>query len=349
MKTSYVSTAAMSQALRYSMLRSQSDLVTAQKEAGTGKLADTGLALGARTSQLVNFNRDLDRLNGIVDSNALVSSRLSSTQKALGQLSSTAQDFLSTLTGSASGDAVSTVTLASAKATLEALTSILNTSLNGEHLFAGINTDVKPLNSYTDPGSTAKASFDAAFLSNFGFSQSDPAAANITAAQMDSFLTNVVEPQFLGSGWQANWSNATDQKIVSRIALNESTQTSVSANNDGVRRLTMAAATISGLFSGNLSAAAKDTLVTRAVSMVGTSISDLANLQSETGIVEKRVSDASERIQMQANLFEKHISDTEGVDPYEAATRVSDLLSQIETSYALTARIQQISLLRFLS
>jgi flagellar hook-associated protein 3 FlgL len=39
---------------------------------------------------------------------------------------------------------------------------------------------------------------------------------------------------------------------------------------------------------------------------------------------------------------------TEGVDPYEAASRVQDLLSHIETSYALTARIQQLSLLRFL-
>ena len=39
----------------------------------------------------------------------------------------------------------------------------------------------------------------------------------------------------------------------------------------------------------------------------------------------------------------------EGVDPYEAATRVSALVSQIETSYALTSRIQQLSLLKFMS
>ena len=78
---------------------------SAQKEVATGKLADTGLALGARTAQVVNFARDLERLNGIVDSNALVSSRLSATQEALGQLSAAAQDFLSTLTASASGDA----------------------------------------------------------------------------------------------------------------------------------------------------------------------------------------------------------------------------------------------------
>ena len=93
MKASFVSTSAVSQALRYSLQRTQSTLVSAQKEAQTGKVADTGLALGATTGRVVSFARDLERLNGIVDSNALVSSRLASTQMALGKLSDAAQDL----------------------------------------------------------------------------------------------------------------------------------------------------------------------------------------------------------------------------------------------------------------
>ena len=57
MKASFVSSSAISQALRYSMLRTQNDLVQAQKEAATGKLADSGLVLGARTAQAVSFAR----------------------------------------------------------------------------------------------------------------------------------------------------------------------------------------------------------------------------------------------------------------------------------------------------
>ena len=57
------------------MLRAQSELTKAQKEVSTGRVADVGLALGARTGQSVSFERDLDRLKGIVDSNALVSAR----------------------------------------------------------------------------------------------------------------------------------------------------------------------------------------------------------------------------------------------------------------------------------
>lgn len=349
MKVPGLASSTISQALRHSMLRSQGELVKAQKEVATGKYADIGLALGARSSQAVSFARDLERLNGIVDSNALVSSRLSSTQEALKQLSAAAQDFLSTLTASASGDAAGAVTLESARGMLESLTSILNTSVNGEHLFAGINTDVKPINGFSDPGSPGKAAFDAAFLAHFGFAQNDAAAANITAAEMDAFLTAAVEPQFLGTGWQANWSNATDQRIASRIALNETTETSVGANHEGMRQLAMAAATIVDLFSSNVSTAGKQALIDRAISLVGEAVGDLAGLQSATGVIQKRVADASNRIGMQVDLFERHLLDLEGVDPYEASTRVADLLSHIETSYALTARIQQLSLLRFLS
>ena len=347
MKTSFVSSLSVSQAMRYSTMRTQGDLVKAQKELDTGKVFDSGLALGARTAQTITFARDLERLNGIVDSNGLVSARLTATQEALTHITSAAQEFLGVLTASVSGDAAPSVTRDSGRAALDTLTSILNTPINGEYIFAGINTDVRPFEGFA-AGSPAKTAFDAAFQTHFGFSQNDAAAANITTAQMDTFIAAALEPQFLGAGWQANWSNATDQSITSRIALNETTQTSVSGNDDGIRKLAMAAAAISDLFGSNLSVAGKQALVNRTVGLVGEAISSVAELQSQTGVVEQRVSAASERMKMQADLFERSIIETEGVDPYEAANRVKELLSHIETSYALTARIQQLSLLRFL-
>jgi len=38
----------------------------------------------------------------------------------------------------------------------------------------------------------------------------------------------------------------------------------------------------------------------------------------------------------------------EGVDPYEASTRMNSLLAQVEASYTLTSRIQQMSLMNYL-
>jgi flagellar hook-associated protein 3 FlgL len=349
MKSTFVSTAAISQAMRHHLVRAQSELTKAQTEASTGRHADLGLALGSATGQSVSFERDLERLKGIVDTNGLATERLSSTQDALTQISTAAQGFLSTLTTSVSGDASSSLTLTEARAMLGSLTSVLNSSYNGEHLFAGINTDVEPVNDFTDPASPNKAAFDAGFLSFFGFTQNAPAAANITAAQMDSFMTTVVEPQFLGAGWQGTWSNATNQGIESRIALNETVETSVSANDGGLRKLAMAAASIAALFDSNVGKDARTALLTRMVGLVGEAIADVGNLRSKTGVAENRVKNASERLSMQVDLFEKNIQRLQGVDPYEASTRVSSLLTQIETSYALTARIQQLSLVKYLT
>ncbi|TIS94929.1 MAG: flagellar hook-associated family protein [Mesorhizobium sp.] len=344
----FVSSAALTNAMRYQQMRMQADLVKATKESSTGKVADVGLALGGRTAQSVTFSRDLDRLNVIVDSNGLVAARLSSTQTSLGQLSNVAQTFLSSLTTASSGDNSDSLTQSTGQTTIQQLTSILNTSVNGEYLFAGTNTDVKPINDFTAAGSPAKAAFDASFVAKFGFTPAD-LAANITAAQMDDFITNYVTPQFLGAGWQTNMSNATDQQIVSRIALNETTETSTGANNDGIRKLAMAAAMVSSLMSTNISQAAKDSIIDHSQKLVGEALSGIAQDQSQTGIVQKRVSDASDRMKTQIDLFERHILDLEAVDPAEAATRVADLTQHIETSFALTARLQQLSLLNYLT
>ena len=51
---------------------------------------------------------------------------------------------------------------------------------------------------------------------------------------------------------------------------------------------------------------------------------------------------------IQIDIMTNHIGVLEGVDPYEASTRVSALLTQVETAYAMTARIQKLSLLKYL-
>jgi flagellar hook-associated protein 3 FlgL len=73
MKVSFVSSQAISHALRYQMLRMQADLIKAEKEALSGRVADVGLALGARTGLSVSMNREIERLEGLADSNQLAS------------------------------------------------------------------------------------------------------------------------------------------------------------------------------------------------------------------------------------------------------------------------------------
>ena len=347
MKAFFVSSSAVSEALRYSVMRSQAALVKAQKEATTGFVADSGLALGARTSQTVSFARELERMKAIVDTNAVVASRLTATQEALNQISDLAQSFMSTLTTNLAGSTTSRVSVEEANRTLSTLTSVLNTNLNGEYLFAGVNTDRKPIASY-EAGSAPKTAYDLAFQQYLTDTSATAADPFPTPAAMDQFIADYMDNLFMGAGWD-EWSSASDQRISSRIALNEKTETSVTANNDGIRKLLMASTIVAETLSGDMDDAVRGRLIESAMGMIGESLADLTQLRADLGITQKRVTQASERLEAQADIFERHLLKMEGVDPYEAATRASDLLGDLETSYALTARIQQLSLLKFIS
>jgi flagellar hook-associated protein 3 FlgL len=66
------------------------------------------------------------------------------------------------------------------------------------------------------------------------------------------------------------------------------------------------------------------------------------------GVSEGRVTKANEALQAQKDVVATYIGELEGVDPYEASVQMNTLLTQMEASYALTARIQQMTLLNYL-
>jgi flagellar hook-associated protein 3 FlgL len=51
---------------------------------------------------------------------------------------------------------------------------------------------------------------------------------------------------------------------------------------------------------------------------------------------------------IQVDILATQVVALESIDPNEAATRVTQLLTQVETSYALTARIMGLSILNYL-
>jgi flagellar hook-associated protein 3 FlgL len=71
-------------------------------------------------------------------------------------------------------------------------------------------------------------------------------------------------------------------------------------------------------------------------------------MQTEVGIMQSRTKTASTDLQAQKDLLAKSLSQVTGVDQYEVATRVNQLTTQLQTSYSLTSRMQQLSLLQYL-
>ncbi|KAB2943265.1 MAG: flagellar hook-associated family protein [Hyphomicrobium sp.] len=349
MKTTFISTSAISAATRSSLMKVQQELAEAEKEMTTSRLADVGKSLGFRTSQAISLRQEHSRLTTIIETNTTVSTRLKATQSTLQNLVDNAQDFVGQLLGSRIGGANALGVQTEAESRLEGFLDTVNTSFGDGYLFAGVNSDVKPITEYFGtPAPASRQGVANAFLADFGITQSDPAVQNISAADMQTFLDTTFADLFNDPSWSADWSSASSQNMRNRISTSELIETSTNANEAAFRKLAKAYTMVADLGVENLSQPAFEAVVDQAIRDVNEAIQDLSELQSKLGVAQQRVSDASERMSLQLDIMTTQVNSLEAVDPNEAATRVSALLTQIETSYALTARIMGLSILDYL-
>src|SRR5690606_28460099 len=228
-------------------------------------------------------------------------------------------------------------------------TAAANTSFSGEYLFAGINSDVMPLKNYlsTAPVSDAKASFDAAFLAHFGFTQADPAVSTITPANMEAFIDGL-EARFDGPDWQSDWSNASSQNMQSRISPSETVQSSTNTNAPGMRKLALGLMIGYELLTLDVSEDTRKTVSDASIDRVSQGITGVDAERSRLGVSQARVKEATTSLSAQVAILTNSIQNLESVDTYEAATRVTTLKSQLSLAYTLTSQIQNLSLLNYL-
>ena len=344
MKATFVSTYGVSNSSRLAIMKMQSELATRTKELGSGRWADVGLQLGNQTGRTVSLRQDFLRLESIVDTNGLVESRLDASQATLDGVRAMAEDFVKTMLAIRDGDTGPAIAMTEGKNNLEALIASLNISLDGQHLFAGINSDARPINDYFAPGSAAKTAVDAAFAAEFGAT----ALEDITPAQMEAFLDGNFAALFDPAAWVPTWSSASDQNVRSRISTSELIETSANANEAALRQLTMAYTMVAEFGSTELSQSTYQTLIEKAAVMVSDAVQGIVVVQARLGTSQERVTNATDRMGVQLNILNTHINEMELVDPYETQVRITTLETQLDMALAMTARAQRISLLNYM-
>lgn len=346
----FISTASLSSETKASIARIQQRLVDAQTELATGRHADVGVTLGAQTGVSVSLRQDIAQIQSIKDTNSLVLTRMEGSQAALNTLATTSQTFLNALTPAQSAGSISDTLVEQAKAAMQSLQDQLNTSLDGQYLFAGINSDVKPLDDYygTPPSAAAQAVKDA-FVAKFGMSPDDPNVSSISATDMQDFLNNEFSGLFSDANWSADWSGASDKAVNSRISRTETANTSVTANDSSFRQLAQAFTMISGLGFQNLNSAAKQVVMQQATQLVSNGMGSLTKVQSFLGVTQQRVSDANDQIDTQIDFLNKSVDGLESVDTATITTQISDLSTALEAAYAVTNRLSNLSIMDYLT
>lgn len=140
-----VSTASMFQAVAYNIQNEQQQLSVASTQAGSQVIGDNLQAYGSQAEQLVATDSLQSQVTGYITNNTLLSEKLSVQSQALQQVSDAAQ---SAVTGI--GDAIAnndpTGLATTLQGALSSAASALNTSYNGQYLFAGNATNTQPFN-----------------------------------------------------------------------------------------------------------------------------------------------------------------------------------------------------------
>lgn len=347
MKVGFVSTYAMNATIRMQTMRTQSDLATAQIELATEKKANIGRHLGPMTSQLVSVENQIQLIERIQVTTSFVVNRMSMMQTSMTSMVNSGQDFVGQLTTEINGSMDSQLLYRIADSALKQLTSTMNTSFKGEYVFSGINTDVMSLNEY-ETGSPAQTAVAAAFVTEFGFAPGDPLAVNISSAALEAFIDGPFEDLFDDTNWPALWSGSSERGMRSKISPMELAENPTTAQGTAFRQITSSIILMKEFAFGNFNNDAQGMLAERSLETMAVGINGLASEQSKVGTIERRIDEASDRMDYQKIVLNDQVNAFQGIDVYEIANRLTDLSLSLEASYRATAKLQQLSLMNFI-
>lgn len=339
MKTTSISSLAISQSMQSTVSSAMTEITKLQDEAVTGTFSDVGLELGTRTSTSLDYSRESSRLKSVIAANSFAETRMEGSQLALTNISDAGQTLLDALTALSGNSDVNSLKVSadSAMSVLENFVSYANTAVNGEYLFSGTATDVQTF----DDDFIARVTTD--FNDAFTAFRGGTAAKDVTAAQMTQFLSDY-ETSF---NWGL-WNNASDTVMTTRISSSETVATSTSANSEGFKNLVLASVLASQLTNAGLGSGALSVVSQKATQYAGSAISGVTAQQSALGLSQERIDKANTYMSNQITIIDTQLTGLVGVDTEEASVRLSTLLNQVETSYTITSRILGMSLADYL-
>lgn len=347
MKAIFPSSLAQAETMRLTLQKGRTALDKAQIEVGSGRHADIGLALGSRVAEVIDKRALMLEIEAIQQSNTVVRTRVEDSQSTLSALGDLANGLFSTITAARQAGADRSVLLQEAHSGMAQLLSLTGTASAGVHLFSGANVDVSPLDNYlAAPPSGGRSAVQGGFAALAVGAGGD--ASQISGADMQDYLDGAFATLFDDPSWGNLFSVADDHRLVSRISLSDSVNTSISVNEGAFRELFSAYAAIIDGDVIDLNIDAFQVMADHVGELAGSSAANFARLQSTLGLSEERLAKANERNVIVLAALEKGIGQSEQVDPYEAATRLTTVMNTLEASYAVMARLQNLTLLKYL-
>ncbi len=334
-------------------------LSQAGQEASTGMKADIFRSLGLRASEALTLRAGMARNETFISSNEMLASRLDVTALTLRQTREAAQGFLDLAIGNTESPTQTASALQQAAQTaLDRLIGNMNASFRGVPLFAGTDSAQPPLQGWDAVNAATGLAPRDVLATTIDGGIGDAADAAAKAARLADIFASAAtvlpeEERFERTFFNGTPLVAADGTALPRVAarLDEVTvlphgiQANDTAFTDLLRGLSMFAATDTATIADP---EAYRIWVGEAVNAVSRGIAGMIDTESRLGGQQVTVDQTLKNQRERHVLYSSQVLTLEGVDPYEAATRLTNLQTQLEATYTVTARLSRLSFLNFM-
>lgn len=336
----------------------QSRLNEASLEVATGLKADVYKSLGYGASEVLSLRAQVNRNDGYITSNNLLASKLDVTAETLSGIRNVAQDFLNVAIPNLDVPSASASDLqAAAKTALEQLTAQINGTYQSSALFAGIDSNQRPLQKWDEVNATTGLSPNDVLASVVGAGIGNAADAtakvdaivNIYASADIASPNRNFETTFYNGSPALDSGGASTPRLQAQIDKNTTLSYGIQANDpaftDVLRGLAMIASTdVSTIADGD----AYKTWMTSAVNALSNGVNGLIKVEADLGTQQQQLAERITAQEDMSDIFNARVNKLEGVDLYEASNRVLQLENQLQATYTMTARLARLTFLDFM-
>lgn len=321
--------------LREQSARLSRDVARLSDALASGRTADPGATLRGSFGALAATERSLTLLAGFERTIAEAASRGDGLQNALGRVVALARSTAGALiVGAAPGAGAPGLATASATARDAFLDSVsaLNSRSAGQSLFAGRATEGPAL----PPGETILADLAAVTAGVTDAAGLRAAVADFLTAPGGPFETTV----YLGTA-----------EPPSRLRVSETQEVRFDVTAADPRLRETLAALALGALAGTAPGLTDDdrrVLAREAAATLVAAGPDVSGLQAEIGQTEARIAEARTANAVERSASEIARNDMLRADPSETALALQRVSGQLETLFALTARLSQLTFTNFL-
>lgn len=330
-------------------------LQKAGQEVSTGRRADIFADLGPRAASALKLRAREDETQTYLMANELLGNKLSAMLTSVDAIRDQVQDVLEVALSNASSPANGAFVLQSqARAAMESVISTLNVKYNGEHLFAGTQSDSAPMMRWneTNPATGLSPEDVANDIAAAGLT--DAASASAMAAEFDLVFSssdtanpdrNFEQTHYLGSPLVDGSGNPYN-RVTARLSPGQELEYGVQANDEGMRDILKG---LSMLISTDVSEIQDETTYREWMSSVIDALSSgqegALAASTRIGFNQQVVETSIQRLSDLSVVHITQISAYESVDPYEAVTQMTNLQNQLQASYEVAARLSSMTIL----